>query len=64
MRLLAAGATVLEADTGISISENPTLRITSTRPLGTPLMFEATDIPSQQLFTATWSAGSLSAGSR
>ena len=64
IRLLAAGATVLEADTGISISENPTLRITSTQALGTPLMFEATDIPSQQLFTATWSAGSLSAGSR
>jgi sulfur-oxidizing protein SoxY len=64
IRLLAAGVTVLQADTGISISENPTLRITSTRPLGTPLTFEATDIPSQQLFTATWTGGSASAGSR
>ena len=63
IRLLAAGSTVLEADTGISISENPTLRITSTRSLGTPLTFEATDIPSQQLFTATWTGGSMSAGS-
>lgn len=64
IRLLAAGATLLEADTGISISENPTLRITSSRALGTPLTFEATDIPSQQLFTATWTGGSMSAGSR
>jgi len=64
IRLLAAGSTVLEADTGISISENPTLRISSARPLGTPLTFEATDIPSQQLFTATWTGGSMSAGSR
>jgi sulfur-oxidizing protein SoxY len=64
IRLLAAGSTVLEAETGISISENPTLRITSTRPLGTPLTFEATDIPSQQRFTATWTGGSMSAGSR
>ncbi len=64
IRLLAAGSTVLEADTGISLSENPTLRIASSRPLGTPLTFEATDIPSQQLFTATWTGESMSAGSR
>jgi sulfur-oxidizing protein SoxY len=54
IRLLAGGETLMEADTGISLSENPTLRLATTRPLATPMTFEATDIPSQQLFTAIW----------
>jgi len=61
IRLSAGGQTLMEADTGISLSENPTLRIASTRPLRSPLTVEASDIPTQQHFTATWTAG---AGSR
>jgi sulfur-oxidizing protein SoxY len=64
IRLLSGGATLLEADTGISLSENPTLRLATSRPLSTPMTFEATDIPSQQLFTATWNGGGVGAGSR
>jgi len=61
IRLSAGGQTLMEADTGISLSENPTLRIASTRPLGSPLTVEASDVPTQERFTATWTAG---AGSR
>jgi sulfur-oxidizing protein SoxY len=63
IRLSAAGQTLMEAETGISISENPTLRIATSHPLSTPLMFEATDVPTQARFTATWSGnGSALAG--
>ncbi len=55
MRLSAAGKTLIEAETGISISENPTLRISTSEPLAPPLTFEATDVPTQARFTATWS---------
>ncbi len=48
----------MEADTGISLSENPTLRIASSKPLSSPLTVEATDIPTQERYTATWIAGS------
>ena len=54
IRLIAAGQTVLDADTGISLSENPTLRIATSGPLPAALTVEATDIPSQALFSATW----------
>jgi sulfur-oxidizing protein SoxY len=64
IRLLSGGETLVEADTGISLSENPTLRLATSRPLSTPMTFEATDIPSQQLFTATWNGGGVGAGSR
>ncbi len=59
IRLSAAGQTLLEADTGISLSENPTLRITTSAPLATPLTFEATDVPAQARFTATWNGNAL-----
>jgi sulfur-oxidizing protein SoxY len=64
IRLLSGGETLMEADTGISLSENPTLRLATSRPLSTPMTFEATDIPSQQLFTATWNGGGVRAGNR
>ena len=47
----------MEADTGISLSENPTLRIASGAPLASPLTVEATDVPTQARYTATWTAG-------
>ena len=54
IRLIANGHTVMDAETGISLSENPTLRIGTSGPLPASLTVEATDIPSQALFTATW----------
>jgi len=63
VRLLAAGTVLMDAETGISLSENPTLRILSRERLPSPLTLEATDIPSQQLFTAVWTAPA-SAGTR
>jgi sulfur-oxidizing protein SoxY len=54
IRLLASGQTVLDAETGISLSENPTLRIATHGPLPASLTVEATDIPSQALYSATW----------
>jgi len=56
IRLSSGGQTLMEADTGISLSENPTLRIASSQPLKGPLTVEATDIPTQQHYTATWTA--------
>jgi sulfur-oxidizing protein SoxY len=64
LRLRAGDDTLVDAETGISLSENPTLRITSREPLQAPLVLEATDAPSQQLFTATWDAAAASAGTR
>lgn len=64
LRLRAGDDTLVDADTGISLSENPTLRIASREPLPGPLVFEATDIPSQQRFTATWNPAAASAGTR
>lgn len=52
--LRAGEKTVLAADTGISISENPTLRIAARTPLPAPLTVEATDVPTQARYTATW----------
>jgi sulfur-oxidizing protein SoxY len=60
IRLSAGGETLMEADTGISLSENPTLRIASSKPLSSPLTVEATDVPTQERYTATWIAGSSS----
>jgi sulfur-oxidizing protein SoxY len=57
MRLLAGGQTLLEADTGISLSENPSLRIATTEPLRGPVTIEATDVPTQAHYTATWTPG-------
>jgi len=54
VRLLAGGETLLEAETGISLSENPSLRIASLEPLPTPITVEAVDVPTQARFAATW----------
>jgi sulfur-oxidizing protein SoxY len=56
IRLSSGGQTLMEADTGISLSENPTLRIASSRPLPGPLTVEASDIPTQEHYSATWTA--------
>jgi sulfur-oxidizing protein SoxY len=61
MRLSRDGQTLLEAETGISISENPTLRIGTSEPLATPLTFEATDVPTLARFTATWNGNRTAA---
>jgi len=58
IRVSSGGETLMEADTGISLSENPTLRIASHAPLRSPLTVEATDVPTQERYTATWTAGS------
>lgn len=57
IRLSSGSETLLEADTGISLSENPTLRIASSEPLSSPVTVEATDVPTQERYTATWTAG-------
>lgn len=54
IRLIADGHTLVDAETGISLSENPTLRIGTSGTLPASLTVEATDIPSQALYTATW----------
>ena len=61
IRLSAGGKTLLEADTGISISENPTIRIASDRALTAPVTIDAVD--SQQAhFTATWNGSAANGG--
>ena len=52
-----SGKTVLDADTGISLSENPTLRIVSDTPMEAPLTLEATDLPTRVTYSATWKGG-------
>ena len=54
IRLTAGGQTLLEAETGISLSENPSLRIVAREPLSAPLTVEALDVPTQSRFAATW----------
>lgn len=54
IRLLAGERVLLSAETGISLSENPTLRIATREPLVAPLIVEATDIPTQAHYRATW----------
>lgn len=61
IRLRAGGKVLLEADTGISLSENPTIRIASDAPIPAPLTFEAVD-SKQADFTATWSGASAKTG--
>jgi len=54
IKVTAGGASVMEADTGISLSENPTVRIATGAPLPLPLTVEASDVPTQASFAATW----------
>ena len=53
IRINAGGSALLDADTGISVSENPTLRIASDRPLPQPITINAVDSETKALYTAT-----------
>ena len=53
IRVRAADAVLLDAETGISLSENPTLRIASDKPLRQPIAVEALDSETKALYTAT-----------
>lgn len=54
IRLSAGGRLLLEAETGISFSENPSLRIVTAEPLAGPVTVDATDMPTLAHFTVTW----------
>ncbi len=53
IRINAGGSTLLDADTGISLSENPALRISSDRALTLPITVDATDSETQAHYTAS-----------
>jgi sulfur-oxidizing protein SoxY len=53
IRVEAAGRTLLDAETGISLSENPTLRIASDHSLAPPVTVDAVDSVTQAHFTAS-----------
>jgi sulfur-oxidizing protein SoxY len=59
IRINAAGALLLDADTGISLSENPSLRITAAQALPAPVSVDALDSETKAHFTATWDGGSI-----
>lgn len=61
IRVRAGDKTLLDADTGISLSENPTVRIASEKPLTAPLTLEATDTRQGQ-FRATWQGTAARSG--
>jgi sulfur-oxidizing protein SoxY len=56
LRLRSGEQTLFDADTGISLAENPTVRITSEHGLSAPLTLEAVDSKNQR-YEATWSGG-------
>jgi sulfur-oxidizing protein SoxY len=56
MRFSTDGKTLLEADTGISLSENPTLRIASDQPLPAPIVVDIVDSEDAH-FHASWRGG-------
>jgi sulfur-oxidizing protein SoxY len=53
IRFSADGRTLLEADTGISLSENPTLQIASDQPLPAPIVVDVVDSADGH-FNASW----------
>jgi sulfur-oxidizing protein SoxY len=53
IRVSAGGGTLLDAETGISLSENPALRITSDRPLPLPISVDAVDSETHTHYTAS-----------
>jgi sulfur-oxidizing protein SoxY len=61
LRVTAGGATVLDAQTGISVSENPSLRVAFDSPLARPVMIDAVDSETKSHFTATWDGGTRAA---
>jgi len=56
IRIEAGGTALLDAQTGISVSENPTLRIASDRPLPMPVSVDAVDSLTRSHFTASTAA--------
>jgi sulfur-oxidizing protein SoxY len=54
----AGGKPLLEADTGISLSENPSLRIATDTVLPLPVTVDAVDSVTQAHYAAAWNAGS------
>jgi sulfur-oxidizing protein SoxY len=59
IRVNAGGATLLDAETGISLSENPSLRIASDKALPLPITVDALDSQTQAHYTASWQGGSI-----
>ena len=53
MRLRSGEQTLLDADTGISLAENPTVRIASEQGFSAPLTLDAVDSKNQR-YEATW----------
>jgi sulfur-oxidizing protein SoxY len=53
IRVSAGGGALLDAETGISLSENPALRITSDRPLPLPISVDAVDSETHTHYTAS-----------
>jgi sulfur-oxidizing protein SoxY len=53
IRVNAGAAALLDADTGISLSENPALRIVSDKPLPLPITVDAVDSETQAHYTAS-----------
>lgn len=53
VKLTAGGKPLVEIESGISISENPTFRIVSDAPIATPVTLEASDSKDAH-FSATW----------
>jgi sulfur-oxidizing protein SoxY len=60
MKLTAGGKPLVEIESGISISENPTFRIVSGQPVATPVSLEASDSKDAH-FSATWNGGAANA---
>jgi sulfur-oxidizing protein SoxY len=56
IRVNAGGTMLIDAETGISVSENPTLRIASDKSLAAPLVVDATDSVTRAHFTASTAA--------
>jgi sulfur-oxidizing protein SoxY len=56
IRFSTDGRTLLEADTGISLSENPTLRIASDQALPAPMVVDVVDSQGAH-FNASWRGG-------
>ena len=57
IRVNAGGTPLLDADTGISLSENPALRISSDRVLPLPIAIDALDSQTQAHYTASNGSG-------
>ena len=56
LRLTSGGKPLLEIESGISISENPTFRIVGEQAIATPVTLEASDSKDAH-FSATWNGG-------